>query len=377
LPIFVNHVALRLSSNAIENAAFVRNVNGALFLVVDEVLTESFIAELKASVRSLLEVYADEEPVRDNRAFNAEGMLLEAQRQAPRSVAGHSIHYLDRRILGSDWLLPPKLDDPITQRIAFCSLKGGVGRSTALVVAAAHLSQRGRRVLAIDLDIEAPGIGFMLVERDLLPKFGTLDFLVESGLASVDKNFLLDLSVQSYLGAFGGRVTVIPAVGSETIENPSDALSKIARAYLENISADGQVSSLTDQIRQLVDLYANSGEYDVILIDSRAGMHEIAAPVLLGLGAEVLPNRSQTSDEPDEDLSVDDFDMQWVDLDELEPDVAEHAEIEVLRIYDDRRFAGFDPFKDRGLLRPEVFGATYGELTAWLDRLIFDAMAPE
>ena len=40
----------------------------------------------------------------------------------------------------------------------FYSFKGGVGRTMALVNVAVELAQRGRRVLAVDFDLEAPGI---------------------------------------------------------------------------------------------------------------------------------------------------------------------------------------------------------------------------
>ena len=39
----------------------------------------------------------------------------------------------------------------------FYSFKGGVGRTMALVNAAVELARRGRRVLAVDFDLEAPG----------------------------------------------------------------------------------------------------------------------------------------------------------------------------------------------------------------------------
>lgn len=42
--------------------------------------------------------------------------------------------------------------------ITFYSYKGGVGRSMALANVATLLAQRGRRVIAIDFDIEAPGL---------------------------------------------------------------------------------------------------------------------------------------------------------------------------------------------------------------------------
>ncbi len=44
-------------------------------------------------------------------------------------------------------------------RVTFYSYKGGVGRTMALLNVAAVLARRGRRVVAVDLDLEAPGFG--------------------------------------------------------------------------------------------------------------------------------------------------------------------------------------------------------------------------
>lgn len=51
--------------------------------------------------------------------------------------------------------------------VAFYSYKGGVGRSMALANTAYALAQRGKRVLVVDLDLEAPSL-------DLLPDFKPL-----------------------------------------------------------------------------------------------------------------------------------------------------------------------------------------------------------
>ena len=51
-------------------------------------------------------------------------------------------------------------------RVTFYSYKGGVGRSLALLNVAAVLARHGRRVVAVDLDLEAPGFGLSsLTER--------------------------------------------------------------------------------------------------------------------------------------------------------------------------------------------------------------------
>nr|WP_231964680.1 hypothetical protein [Paracoccus aminovorans] len=38
----------------------------------------------------------------------------------------------------------------------------------------------------VDLDLEAPGLGDLLLESDRMPDFGTIDFLVENGLGGIE-----------------------------------------------------------------------------------------------------------------------------------------------------------------------------------------------
>lgn len=49
-----------------------------------------------------------------------------------------------------------------TRVTTFYSYKGGLGRSLLLAWSATELARQGRRVVAIDLDLEAPGLGFKL-----------------------------------------------------------------------------------------------------------------------------------------------------------------------------------------------------------------------
>ena len=68
----------------------------------------------------------------------------------------------------------------------FYSFKGGVGRSMALVNVAATLALRGRRVLAVDFDVEAPGLDTFDVLRTRAEVPGVVDFVrryLESGEA--------------------------------------------------------------------------------------------------------------------------------------------------------------------------------------------------
>ena len=61
----------------------------------------------------------------------------------------------------------------------FYSFKGGVGRTMALVNAAVELAQRGRKVLAVDFDLEAPGLDTFDILRTTPDRPGIVDFVRE------------------------------------------------------------------------------------------------------------------------------------------------------------------------------------------------------
>jgi len=195
---------------------------------------------------------------------------------------------LDRRATGADWIHVPEDLAVATPRLVFSSLKGGVGRSTALSVLAAELADRGRSVLVLDLDLEAPGLGSMLIEESATPKFGSIDFYVEDGVQELDDAFFHDSIGSSWLGAGRGRIDVVPSFGAMSLTNAREVLAKLARAYLENEDKEGEPRSFLKRTQSLVAKLASLRRYDAILVDARSGLHETTAASILGLGADVL-----------------------------------------------------------------------------------------
>ena len=59
----------------------------------------------------------------------------------------------------------------------FYSFKGGVGRTMALVNVAVDLAQRGRRVLLVDFDLEAPGLDTFKVGKSARSAPGIVDYI--------------------------------------------------------------------------------------------------------------------------------------------------------------------------------------------------------
>lgn len=287
LPTFVTTLGEQLSPEAILAGVVIRDVTGRLTFLTGAPLDDTTRAVLDRALARATAPYARAEGavslgVVPGRRSN----LLDAPRTTRLTVGHLTARVLDRRISGADWLRNPRtaLDD--IPRIVFASMKGGVGRSTALAMCALDLTTAGRRVLIVDLDIEAPGLGVFLLPGELLPEFGTVDALVERKLGPLDDDVLQNLVQASPLG--GGGLLVCPALGRRSMDHPENVLSKIGRIYHEVDATDGSALSVLDQVAELVDGLVQIHRPDVVLIDARAGLHELTAATILGLGSEVL-----------------------------------------------------------------------------------------
>lgn len=64
-------------------------------------------------------------------------------------------------------------------RVTFYSFKGGVGRTRALLNAAAILARHGQRVVAVDCDLDAPGFGMSRMTKHEASQRGLSDFILE------------------------------------------------------------------------------------------------------------------------------------------------------------------------------------------------------
>ena len=290
LPIFLQAIISSLGEGSLARGLIVRDTSGRLrFLSAATSPTDEVREELRERLCSALGGYARKDGAI---AFGDEPgvrTLLKDPAILPMRSGPFEYRLLDRRIVGSAWLDRPLTGSLGPVRIVFASLKGGVGRSTALAITASDLSRRSKNVLVIDLDLEAPGIGDMLLPEERLPNFGTLDYLVENGLAPISEASLSDFIGTSPLTSpTGGRVDVLPAFGRQALNNPANTLAKISRAVLEDIDENGELLSVSKQINAMIARMTQRESYDVVLIDTRAGLAEITAPAVLGLGATVL-----------------------------------------------------------------------------------------
>lgn len=289
LPVLVSTLVELAGAEFVEAGTALRDASGRLTFVADRAPRDEAEREaLALALQRALGSYA-----RAGRPILFQGdagadSILAAPDRLPIQVSGVFCRLLDRRIVGSGWLDVPKISQPEPPRVVFATLKGGVGRSTALTVTAADFARRGRNVLVVDLDLEAPGLGDLLLDDEVAPDYGVIDYLVENGIGGIDEADLRSFIGSSKLtDAGGGRVDVLPAVGRRSIRSPENVLSKLSRAMIEDVVEDRTVP-VADQISSMIARVVDRQQYDAVFIDSRAGLAELAAPAVLGLGATVL-----------------------------------------------------------------------------------------
>lgn len=219
---------------------------------------------------------------------------------SPRQGSGTgSVHVLERTVIGTDWArsVPAPSDGAAgrrDRRVALYGFKGGVGRTTATAVLARYLAGTGRCVLVVDLDLESPGISNLLEDPAGIPRHGIVDHLVEAGVGNADGLELVARSTALPVKG-NGEVWLAPAGGSPLEGEPYDYLAKLNRIYSDLAGlnpGDGErpfaarleqaIAACEDQVTAL------SRAPDVVLLDSRAGMHDIAAVTLTHLSGLAL-----------------------------------------------------------------------------------------
>lgn len=224
--------------------------------------------------------------------FAAAGLLVGTDMLAPEALfesedlyTVHGVPLLERMAMGADWTrkpLPTSGSKP--PRATLYGIKGGVGRSLALCAWARHLSKLGKKVLVVDLDLESPGVSSTLLPPDAAPDFGVVDWLVEDAVGNADDELTRLMVTQSPIAAgTAGSVLVAPCGGSTSGED--SYLAKLARAYLDLPMPAHGVVPFAERIAKMLDAVEAEHRPDVVLLDSRAGLHDLAAVATTRLSA--------------------------------------------------------------------------------------------
>ena len=243
LPKFTDLVSEHLGSKALRRDCFLRDADGNLTYVVRGKIAPAKRDALANAVKLEMGTYAGDLPIAtpdelfDDALNDSEVGILEYVATAAKP---QFVRVVERRIVGQDWIrgIWPPIGN-VAPIIVFASHKGGVGRSTALAVAAAEFARKGLSVLALDADLEAPGLGELFIPEDKQPLYGAIDYFVENGRGFVDGRFLDEMRAPSALTRGRGKVFVVPAVGQRCRQFPQNVIGKISRAYLEDVGEGG------------------------------------------------------------------------------------------------------------------------------------------
>ena len=269
----------------------VRNLYGKVSISAPEE------AEGDDSVRQALERLA----VRLREALGAHGApagepvlfvgraLLDDLRGAAWKIPGAScVYFVDRLVTAAGWWTvggsdansaggrPPGVGTP--PRWTLYSVKGGVGRSTTAAVLAWHLARTGRRVLVVDFDLESPGLSSAMLEPDRRPELGVADWFVEDLVGQGDRVIERLTATPRWTQDFDGDVRVVPAHGADA----GEYLAKLGRVHM-----DIDIS-WTARLRCLLERLESDFEPEIVLLESRSGLHDVAAATVTDLDAQVL-----------------------------------------------------------------------------------------
>ena len=201
------------------------------------------------------------------------------------SASCRRLQSLDRQIIGADWVRAPFTESgKVPARVAFFGFKGGAGRSTALYLFARHMARQGKRVLAVDLDLESPGIGNLLLAPAQYPKFGVVDWFVEEAVGQANDSLAKEMLATCRLEEdVSGSIQVVPAHGA----SEPDYIAKLSRAYLP-LSTGHQTRDFATRLHDMVVAMEREAKADIVLLDCRAGLHDLAAIALARMGATAL-----------------------------------------------------------------------------------------
>lgn len=259
----------------------IRDLWGKVRIAVSDTIREdeSRRDELQHLARALHEAlnahgYAAENGI----LFVSVGRLKTLEDEAQKITS--NMYWVDRLMTGRDWWTvgAPRPEKEVPRWTLF-SVKGGVGRSTTAAVLAWHLTRKGERALVVDLDLESPGLSSALLDHRTQPKFGVTDWFVEDLVGQGDQVVESMVAEPSWADDFEGDVHVVPAHGRD----PGEYLAKLGRVYMDT-NHDPWTARLERLLVQLEDQVKPT----VVLLESRSGLHDIAAATVTDLDAQVL-----------------------------------------------------------------------------------------
>ena len=266
--------------DGVERIFLVRDLFGVLHISVsddveDDEQIQQNLQRLAGNLSSVLGVRASSP---DSAVLFVDVELLEDLLDAALEIHP-GVYLADRLVTGQEWGTvrgPEPLGHAV--RYTLFSAKGGVGRSTTAAVLAWHLANRGERVMVVDLDLESPGLSSAVLEPPTRPEYGVTDWFVEDLVGQSDQVIDWMVGTPRWAQNLEGDVLVAPAHG----RGPGEYIPKLGRVFMD--VGESWTMRLNRMLSQLEERYTPT----VILLESRSGLHDIAASAVTDLGAHVF-----------------------------------------------------------------------------------------
>lgn len=178
-----------------------------------------------------------------------------------------------RGVLAATIIFPSDLDEDLPRPIvaSFYSLRGGVGRSTALAYTAQILASRGRSVLCVDMDLEAPALASLFDKED--------EIRAGQGLVSI--LLALDQGEDPDIIQHIIRLSEI----DELYCLPAGIPNADYARRLRLLDPEGWYREERNPLHALLDGLSEKLPFkpDLILMDARTGITPMSAPLLFDL----------------------------------------------------------------------------------------------
>jgi hypothetical protein len=252
----------------------------------DRAALENLIADVMAKEAEAF--WAGKDWIQKVDATPSEKALYDSAWKEARASEAAKVHILDRRLSKDAWF-GTDLDAPWPLRpetppiISFYSFKGGVGRTTLVAAVAVNLARAGRKTVVVDFDLEAPGVGDLLRPADGgVARVGIVDYLLEHAVIGGAAQDLAEFYHRCDDPAIindGEPIVTLPAGRLDEFYLEKLARINYAHLYATGIEPDAPRSPLHDVLRRIREHLRP----DVILVDSRAGLHDIGGLTLSGL----------------------------------------------------------------------------------------------
>lgn len=272
---------------SVQHIYVIRDVYGRVRIAVSDAL------ESDAGVRAWLQGEAQTlhdrlgtraHPAEDALLFLGDELVAELHRDGREVLPG--VILVDRLVTGAGWWSVNGTESA-TSTYTLYSVKGGVGRSTTAAVLAWHLARRGENVLVVDLDLESPGMSSAMLAHSMQPEYGVVDWFVEDLVGQGDPLIEDMIAKPSWQQDLPGDVCIVPALGAR----PGEYLAKLGRVYMDtDVRWTQRLEGMLQKLRHFT-------KPSIVLLESRSGLHDIAAATVTDLNAHVLlfATNSETS----------------------------------------------------------------------------------